>query len=376
MVQTGGGKLAFFVQDLRGGGAERNVVRRVNFIAALGHDVDLVLVRKRGDYLGEVDPRVNVVDLDCRRTMQAIPRLAAYIDRVRPVALSAHMTHTNVAAVLARMMARHKPRLVVVEHNQFDRNLALKTGLVRLAYRSAGWAYRFADGIGAVAKGVATTLSRELDVPLERITVIYNPVVDDTVFERAREPASHPFLAGPDPVLVAVGRLTRQKNYPLLLEAMARLAVPARLIVLGEGDLRAELEARRDALGLSGRVDFPGFLPNPFAVMAAADAFVMSSDWEGLPTVLIEALACGTPVVSTDCPSGPSEILEEGRFGRLVPCGDAEALARAIEATLADPGEAAPRIAQSKVYSMENCVRLHLGLMGVSFEPEARRAAA
>jgi glycosyltransferase involved in cell wall biosynthesis len=173
-----------------------------------------------------------------------------------------------------------------------------------------------------------------------RIVVIPNPVVTAELLDQARCPLDHPwFHPSAPPVVMGVGRLTRQKDFPTLLHAFAavRASRPCRLVILGEGRDRPALAALAAALNINLDVDLPGFIPNPYAYMARAAAFVLSSAWEGSPNVLTEALALGTPVVATDCPSGPREILQHGRLGRLVPIGRPEAMADAIAAILDNP---------------------------------------
>jgi glycosyltransferase involved in cell wall biosynthesis len=199
------------------------------------------------------------------------------------------------------------------------------------------WSYPWADGIVAVSQGVADDLAQQIGIPRERIQVILNPIVTPELQRKAKAPLEHPwFSPGQPPVVLAVGRLHPQKDYPTLLEAFAqvRQARPARLLILGEGGERSRLEALIHQLGLEEDVSLPGFVENPFAYMSHASVFVLSSRWEGLPTVLIEALYCGAPLVATDCPSGPREILANGQYGRLVPVSDVRALAKAVEVTL------------------------------------------
>ena len=203
-----------------------------------------------------------------------------------------------------------------------------------------GRLYPRADEIVAVSAGVADDLARVARIPRSRITVIHNPIVTDELLADARAPVDHPWFAdGGPPVVLAAGRLTEQKDYPTLLRAFrhARRARELRLVILGEGEERPRLEALARELDVSGDVDFAGFVANPYAFMARASLFVLSSAWEGFGNVVVEAMACGTPVVSTDCPSGPGEILEGGRYGRLVAVGDDEELAAAMLATLEDP---------------------------------------
>jgi glycosyltransferase involved in cell wall biosynthesis len=202
--------------------------------------------------------------------------------------------------------------------------------------------YPRADGIAAVSGGVADDLAAVVGLPRQRVRVINNPVIVPELASMSAQPCDHPWLTGDHPpVLLAVGRLAPQKDFTCLLRAFAqvRASTTARLLILGEGPERARLEALARDLGVADDVMLPGWVGNPYPYMARADLFVLSSRWEGLPTVLIEALYCGLRIVATDCPSGPREILDEGRFGALVPVGDPDALAAEILATLRRRGE-------------------------------------
>ena len=359
--------LAFFIQDLREGGAERSVARLLNGIVARNVPTDLLVVKKRGTFLGELDPRVNLIELPQRRTITSVLGVKRYIEERRPAALISSMTHTNVAAILANLLARPRTRLVVVEHNQFSSNRVLKRGLVSVAYGLVRWLYPRADLVAAVSQGVRDDLARVTDLPAGSITVLHNPVVTNGLEAAAATEVDHPWLNQPGPpVVLGVGRFTRQKNFSLLIEAFAevRRQKPARLIILGEGELRGDLEAKVRALGIADDVDLPGFDANPFRYMRRAAVYVLSSDWEGLPTALIEAMACGTPVVSTDCESGPREILGEGQLDRVVPRGDVHALANAILATLEVPGDRTARIARAQDFSLDRAVDGYLAAAG------------
>jgi glycosyltransferase involved in cell wall biosynthesis len=361
--------LAFFIQDLREGGAERNVARLLNGVVARGVPTELVVIDRRGSFFDELDRRVRVVELPQRRTVTSVLGLKRYIERRRPAALVSSLTHTNVAAILANRLARPRTRLVVVERNQFSQNRRLKRGLVRFSYRMVPRLYRQADLIGAVSTGVRDDLAETAHLPASEIEVLHNPVVSEGLAEKAEAPIDHPWLQpGQRPVILGVGRLSRQKNFPLLIDAFARVRTkrPARLIILGEGSLRPELEARARALGVAADVELPGFDPNPFRYMRHAAAFVLSSDWEGLPTALIEAMACGAPVVSTDCQSGPREVLLDGKLGPIVPLGDAAALGEAILRTIDDPGDRAARIARAHDFSLERAVDRYLSITGMT----------
>ena len=213
--------------------------------------------------------------------------------------------------------------------------------------------YAAADAVVAVSDGVADDLAALAQLPRGRVRTIHNPVVGPDLARLAAETVEHPwFRAGGPPVVLSVGRLTVQKDHPTLLRAFARLRAtrPARLVLLG-GAARPErtaewlagLRGLAASLGVAGDVDLPGFVANPYPYMARSALFVLSSAWEGFANVLVEAMACGCPVVSTDCPSGPAEILDRGRYGPLVPVGDAEGLAGAMARVLdGQPDPAGP----------------------------------
>jgi glycosyltransferase involved in cell wall biosynthesis len=360
-----GEKIAFFIQDLRAGGAERNVTRIMNGIVARGFETELVVVNRTGAFFSELDDRISVIELPQARTLTSIVGLGQYILQRRPAALVASLTHTNIAAIIANVATRRRTKLVVVERNHFSTSVKGRRGLVRLAYAAAPLLYPRADAVAAVSAGVRDDLATCIGVPPDSIDVLYNPVVSKEVSLLAEEPVADPWFSDGVPVVLGVGRLERQKNFALLIKAfgLVRRGRAARLAILGQGELQPELERLVDALGLRDSVKLLGFDSNPFRYMRRAAVFVLSSDWEGLPTALIEAMACGAPVVSTDCPSGPREILRGGRVGRLVPTGDADALARAIDATLDEPGDASARIARANEFSLDAAVDRYLDVL-------------
>jgi glycosyltransferase involved in cell wall biosynthesis len=256
------------------------------------------------------------------------------------------MGHANLAALWAGRLAGRITPIVVTEHNTLSQEVERQSRLSGMLWpHLLGTFYRWAARVVAVSRGAADDLARTSGFPRERIEVIYNPVIMPDTAPRAREPLDHPWFApGQPPVVLGVGRFTRQKDFPTLVRAFGevRRRRPARLLILGEGEDRSTLEALVAELGLAEDVALPGFQDNALAYMAGSAVFVLSSSWEGLPTVLIEALAAGTQVVSTDCPSGPREILQEGRLGALVPVGDAPALGAAILDALAQPPGGVP----------------------------------
>jgi len=344
-----GRRIAVFIPSLRGGGAERAMVALANGFVRQGYAVDLVLAKADGVFRAEVSDKVRIVDLGSNRMLLSLHRLVAYLRRVRPESLLSAMSHVNLVAIWSRYLSGVKARVVVSERSTFT--LAMEKLKRR---RIAAWlmpklirvSYPMADAVVSVSAGVQNDLMHHVCLKPDRAHVIYNPVVDDDFGLRASVPLNHPwFLPGEPPVVLAVGRLTEAKNYPLLIRAFARLRArrECRLLILGEGSLRVSLEALVAQLDIGSHVLMPGFVDNPFPYMRRAAVFVLSSSWEGLPGALIQAMACGCRVVSTDCPSGPGEILEHGRWGRLIPVGDEDALVDAIAECMDD--ESPPDVA-------------------------------
>jgi glycosyltransferase involved in cell wall biosynthesis len=299
-----------------------------------GEKVDLLLAQKEGAFLKTIPKGASLVDLNASRVRYAIGGLVSYLRQNRPIGLLSSMDHSNVVALIARDLARVQTRVVVSLHTTLSATMIgvpfwrrkLMPHFLRLSYRRA-------DAVVAVSEGVANDASNVTGFPRERFQVIYNPVVTPELIVKAAESVEHPwFNIGEPPVLLAVGRLTEPKDYGLLIQAvkMVRQTRPVRLIVLGEGEERPALESLVADLDLQDFVALPGFVSNPYAYMRHARLFVLSSRREGLPTVLIEAMAVGVPVVATDCPSGPFEILKGGKLGALVPVGDSSSLAEAI----------------------------------------------
>lgn len=333
-------RIAIFVPSLSGGGAERIMVTLANRFADRGLQVDLVVARlggAYGTYLGDVSPAVNIVDLKARRLIFSLPALIRYFRRTPPDACLSAINHANVLAIAARWLSGSRFRLVVSERN----SLANEVRGISLRNRVMPWLMRYtyphADALVAISKGLAGELSAGISFPQNSIIVIHNPVP----VERIRRLAAEPLPDDDErymPLILGAGRLKPQKDFPTLIRAFALLRAqrPCRLVILGEGSLRAELTELVAELDLTGDVSFPGFAANPYTWMKRADLFVLSSAWEGFGNVLAEAMACGTRVVSTDCSSGPAEILEDGKWGRLVPVSDAAAMAAAMAATLDD----------------------------------------
>jgi len=350
------GAIALVLHDLRGGGAERACLRLARGMAASGRQVEIILVRGEGVYLSEIPAGVTLTVLDRPRVSQAIWALARHFRRTRPKAILSALTHMNIATILAARIAGVASRVVISERNQISAKAReARTRWQQALYRAVPFVYGAADRVVAVSAGVASDLSHFGRLPDGKIRVIHNPVFDPDIAALSRQPVAHSwFVPGGPPIILAVGRLHRQKGFDVLLEAFAkaRAEVDCRLVILGEGPERAALAAQSERLGLAYDIDMPGFCENPFPLMARAGAFVLSSRWEGFPNALVEAMACGAPVIATDCPSGPHEILDGGRIAPLVPVDDADALGRALLATLSSPPDTACAQLRAQMFSV------------------------
>ena len=347
------------------GGAERAARTLAEGLAQRGHEVDLVLTSATGPRLEGISSGVRIVDLGAARVGAALPALVRYLRRQRPAALTSVLDHTNVLALCARRLARYQGRVIVVEQNTLSAAATNGTSRRdRMMPAIARHVFPWADFVVGVSEGVVDDLITLIGLPPDRVGVIFNPIVTAELFEMASAPVEHPWFNDGGPVLVAAGRMRPQKDFATLLRAVAavRARRPVRLVILGDGPDRVALLALVDELGLAADVDLPGATDNPYAYMARATAFVLSSRWEGLPTVLVEALSCGVPIVSTDCPSGPREILDGGRYGVLVPVGDVELLAGGIDQVLDGAISVAPEESWLR-YSVDTVVDRYLEVM-------------
>ncbi len=334
-------QVAFFIPFSFGRGVERVNVTLAQALAARGIDVDVVAARGDGPYFGELNGKARLVDLAVGRTLASLTPLVRYLRLERPSVMVSAPDSGSIMALLARRLARVDTRMVTVTHAVLSRSLKRKPRLYRRAFpHLLRRLYATADAIVAVSNWVADDLAQMARLPRSRVEVIPNPVVHDGLFAQTGDGAGHPWLQSRSaPVILSVGRLNGEKNYGDLLRAFARLRRSrlARLIILGEGTERARLVRLATELGVADDVSLPGFVSNPYGYMARAHLLASSSNYEALPTVLIEALACGCPVVATDCPGGVREILDGGRWGQLVPVGDHEAMKEAMLRTLDDP---------------------------------------
>jgi glycosyltransferase involved in cell wall biosynthesis len=393
--------VALLMANLQGGGIQRSMLHLAQALADRGHRVDLLVYKAEGDFVDSVPSAIRVVTLETaprwmgrlhafraapehliqlampvllprksHGALRCLPALARYLREERPVVLFSAEPDLNLVALWARRLGDVFVRTVLSERIHLSSHL-------RDRAKRRKWRWRFivplirrmypeADRIIAVSRGVADDLRTLGGLPPELVTTVYNPVVDSELTKKAEAPIDHAwFKPGAPPVIIAVGRLTEQKDFPTLLQAFAQVRAQrqARLLILGEGEMRRKLEALARELGVDRDVSLSGFTSNPFAYMARAAVFVLSSAYEGLPGVLIQALACGCPVVSTDCPSGPAEILENGQYGRLVPVGDPAAMAQAIISTLDVPPDRGLLQKRASLFSVDRAVEQYLDVL-------------
>ncbi|MBL1178388.1 glycosyltransferase [Pantanalinema sp. GBBB05] len=335
--------ISIFLPALAGGGAERAMLHLAQGLAERGFKTDLVLAQAEGDYLSSVPASVRVVDLQARFPVLISKTIALrhYLQQEQPTVLFSALDILS-SAIWAQRLAGVPTRVILCVQTHLSRQFRnhQPNTMGRIRPLLVRWFYPWSDGIVAASHGVAVDVAQITGLSVDRIPVIHNPVVTPEVLQKMQAPIAHPWFApGEPPVILGVGRLVSQKDFPTLINAFAqvRQQCSARLMILGEGEDRSQLELQIQQLGLTADVALPGFVDNPYAYMAKAKVFALSSIFEGFGNVVAEAMAAGTPIVSTNCDSGPAEILANGQYGKLVAVGDANALAEAIIATIQHP---------------------------------------
>lgn len=331
--------ISFLIPSLEPGGAEAVTVELANGFSQCGFSVHVVLFQAKGSFLSRLSKQVTVVDLNARHYAHAELKLLCYLYTYKPQVVLSTIMISDLLLLLIKplLFFQPKPKMAVrvgTTISKLPRTRLKKS----LEYFLINFAYPKADVIIANSHGVAQDLRSYAHVSYKPINVIYNPVITPHFLSQIEEDPDHPWFKESFPIIMGVGRLEKEKNFSTLLEAFAVLrknvltqddSTP-RLMILGEGSERPKLEQLASSLGISEWVSLPGFVPNPAAYLKRCRVFVLSSIFEGLPGVLIQALACGCAVVSTDCPHGPREILDNGKYGTLVPVGDVQALAEAM----------------------------------------------
>lgn len=329
-------RISIFLPSLRGGGAERIMINLARGFSEQGIDVDLVVAKLEGAYMALVPKGVNVVNLNVKRVLFTLIPLSRYIMTRNPKAIISTMDHCNLISIFAKRISRkrnlkllltvHSTPSQVIKNSKNFKTSFLIPFLLKKEYRKQ-------RKVIAVSKGVADDMCSTYKIPKENVHVIYNPVIDSDIFYKANENLNHEWFSNRNiPVILGVGRLASPKDFSTLIKAFAlvRKERKARLIILGEGPMRENLNMLIGDLNLEEDVQLLGFCDNPYYYFSRAAVYVLSSYREGLPTALIEALALGCNVVATNCKSGPSEILEEGKLGKLIPIGKESIMAKAI----------------------------------------------
>ncbi|WP_295427489.1 glycosyltransferase [uncultured Thiodictyon sp.] len=367
-------RIACFFSTSGHSGVDRAAGHLIPALARRGYAVDLLKVRRHGPNLPEVPSGVRVIDLGSRHTYACLPAVASYLRRERPAVLLSDKDRVNRTALFARTLARVQTRLVFSSGTTISIDLATRGAVERWVQRnSMGRLYPFADQVIVTSSGVADDMAAYTGLARDLIRVVPSPVVPEALFGAPPPRPDHPWLGDPAaPLILSVGELCHRKGFDTLLRAFARVRAqrPCRLMILGRGGAREALLALAAELGVAADFALPGYCTDPYAYMAHADLFAFTSRWEGLGFVLIEALAVGTPVVSTDCPSGPREVLADGRYGPLVPVDDDDALAAALTATLDHPLPAARLREAARPYGIEASTDAYLNAMGLPPCPE------
>jgi glycosyltransferase involved in cell wall biosynthesis len=358
-------KILFLIGSMQGGGAQRVVMEVINNLDRSRFIPILTLYTKQGPYLNYLKKDIPIYELTgCsggyKKMLRTIKHVSELMNTIKPDLIMGHSIGANLALLRTAFFYKKNTPVIITEHNNFTQTIKrirwLKRRLTRI---EASFFYKRALKIVVVSQGIKLDLVDHYGMNEDQIAVVYNPVNIQGIYSTLSEGSlqskkSHNRVKQ----IVAVGRLTKQKGFSDLIKAfsLVRDSVPSRLIILGEGDLRPVLEKQILEQGLSDHVDLPGFVDEPWPIIHASDIFVMSSHWEGFGNVIVEAMACGTPVISTDCDYGPREIITTGQDGLLVPVGDINAMSKAIQSILKNKifGQQLAANAQKKVCQFDS----------------------
>jgi glycosyltransferase involved in cell wall biosynthesis len=370
-IPPANGRVAIFIPTFGDGGVERMLVNIARGISGLGVPVDFIINRANVPYLQSLPAGVDLIELDTDVQRERYIKFVRYLERVRPSVVMSAKTRDDMIALEAKRATRCGTRFFLRPGTTLSERLRARgANPVKrfITYRRLRKLFLQADGIIAVSEGVADDISRITALPRTKIHVIRNPNITPEMYELADQTPDHPWAQkGAPPLIVGMGGLRRQKDFSSLIRAFSivRKQRSCRLLILGQGRQRGKLLQLARSLGVREVVDLPGFSHNPYAILARSALFVLSSLWEGSPNVLTEALALGVPVVSTDCPSGPKEITQNGKYGPLVPVGDVEAMASAMIEMLDHPPEPAFLKAATADYTLEKSTRHYLRVFGI-----------
>lgn len=349
------------------GGVERMMINLMQGLVANSYAIDLVLAKATGSFINMIPAEINVIRLDTSHTYTSLFALIRYLRRTRPSVLLVAKHRAGLVAAWAQRLTGIPNHLVLRLGTTVSAALQGKNRIRHYIWHATMRTfYPWLDKIIAVSDGVADDIIKITGLTSANVEVIHNPVVTPALASQARQPISHPwFQTGSLPVIMGIGRLTFQKDFPTLIRAFAKVQrqFPSRLMILGEGGERELCTSLASELGIADSLELPGFVANPYAFLARARLFVLSSRWEGSPNALTEAMALGIPVVATDCPSGPREILQDGRYGKLVPVGDVNRLAVAMVDTIKNPPSSAELKMAVLSYTVETSTLKYLQVL-------------
>jgi glycosyltransferase involved in cell wall biosynthesis len=340
----------FAISSLSGGGAERVVVTLINSWKNNRFRPVLLVAKKAGPYLSDILPGIDIVSVDidlyASKTLEVVKRLRCIFRELQPAVVFSHLSGMNRMIMRAKKLKAFDAPVVVVEHNNFYKTVngrGRSSFMQMLLKKEMSWLYRSADAIVGVSSGVSESVQQSLMLPsTTNITTVYNPInrnlIQGKIQQQPAIPFAKEFLDLPKPIIISIGRLVKQKGFDDLISAFAALPDYQRgsLVILGEGILEEELKSLAIKLNIGSNCHLPGFVSNPWWFMARSDLFVSSSYWEGFPMSVLEAIACQIPIVSTDCPYGVNEIIEDGHNGRLVAVGNISQLSLAIQEALSN----------------------------------------
>ncbi|GAP39839.1 glycosyltransferase [Flexilinea flocculi] len=356
-------KIAFFSYDMRVGGAEKMILTLLPWFINAGYSIDLVLVKKTGAFLTDIDPRVNLISLKKEHVSQSLFPLIRYFKKSKPDVFISNLTHLNIVTIIAKIFSGTCSKIIITEHNTITANNLENGGKESILVFLSKFLYPLADKTVVVSEGAAQNLIDAIRINPNKVQNIYNPIDIDHIHLLAKEQINESWLTEKSiPVLIAVGRLEQQKNFSFLMDVFQTLIKKrkARLLILGEGSERQMLEQQMIAYGIENEVKLPGIKTNPYPYISNADILVCTSKYEGFNITLAESLACGTPVISMNCPYGPAEILDNGTYGQLIPPGDRDGMVDAIIAAIDHPEslpskeklmERAKRFSAEKIFS-------------------------
>ncbi len=360
-------KIAFFLPSLEGAGAEKVLATLANSFVRRGYEIDFVLSSAKGPFLSNLDPQIKIINLERTHVIDSFFSLGNYLRSQKPQVMISGLSNANLAALAAGRLFSPSCKVIITQHSNWSQKLANNpTRKEQLVFQLSRFLYPFAARIVAVSSITAEEIKHTFRINPKKVLFIYNPVVTQELIDKSRQSVNHRWLNHKTvPVVLGAGRLIKSKDFNTLIQAFAIVLkkIDCRMLIIGEGPEHQNLQNLIQNSGLCEKIELLGFVPNPYPFMTQADLFVLSSLNEGLPTVLIEALACGTTVVSTDCLSGPAEILDDGKYGSLVPIQAPETLSEAVIESLRHPKNKDLLTERAAFFSVENASKAYLDLI-------------